>query len=122
MAKYKINLIGLLLLFSFPLWGGKKQCASLKSEIKRIQKSQTSHKAFGSTVGELQKSYDENIAQFILLKGLKEMKDNFWRAKGKLQNTNPLSGELAKRISRLIAKISLKTLKMRLKPYFDVPY
>ncbi|RLA64432.1 MAG: hypothetical protein DRQ88_03705 [Epsilonproteobacteria bacterium] len=85
MIKNKINFICLLLIINSPTFSGEKQCSALTNEIQGIQKKQMKHKAFGTTVAKIEKSYDQNMAQLILLKGLKELKDDFWRAKGKMK-------------------------------------
>jgi hypothetical protein len=84
MVKFKIKFI-CLILFALPAFAGKQQCQTLSKEIGRIQTIQNKHKAFGTTVKDIQKSYDQNMAQLILLKGLKEIKDDYWRAKGNLK-------------------------------------
>lgn len=85
MVKYKTTFIYIFILLSFSAFAGKKQCNSLTGEIQRIQKQQSKHKAFGTSVSKMQKAYDKNMAQLILLKGLKEIKDDFWRAKGEIK-------------------------------------
>jgi len=85
MVKFKIKFICIILLISGSAFADKRQCAILSTEIQNIQKKQTKFKAYGETVGSLQKSYDENMAKLILLKGLKEIKDDFWRSKGNLK-------------------------------------
>ena len=113
MLKLKIKFI-CLFLFAIPAFAGKEQCDTLSKEIERIQKIQNKHKAFGSTAGNIEKAYDKNLAQLVLLKGLKEIKDDYWRAKGNLKISSVDKGkvaELEKKLEEGI-KTSSKLLAM----------
>ncbi len=62
------------------------------------------------------------VQSYIMAKMARSAKKTVRPTKGKAQMLNPLRGTEEKRMMRFMAKISLKTLRIRSKPYLETPY
>jgi hypothetical protein len=106
----------LVIFFSFETWADKAQCDRYLAKIKDIQQIQNNFSSPDGSVGSLQENYDQQIAKLTILKGIRELKDDYIRNRGSLNAAIPelkideLSYELEKDIESSTKLLSLEDL------------
>lgn len=114
----KLNFILCLFVFAPNSWAEKAQCERYLAKIKEIQKIQLDYSSPEGSVASLQESYDKQMAQLVILKGIQELKDDYIRNRGSLKEILPqqdikidlLSDELEKDIASSSKLLSLEDL------------
>lgn len=114
----KLNFIILLFVLSSKAWADKAQCDRYLAKIKEIQQIQLNFSSPEGSVGSLQESYDKQMAQLVILKGIQELKDDYIRNRGSLKEILPaqnlkideLGDELEKDIASSTKLLSLEDL------------
>lgn len=114
----KINFLILLFILCPKVWADKAQCDRYLGKIREIQKIQNDFSSPEGSVASLQESYDKQMAQLVILKGIKELKDDYIRNRGSLKKILPeqdikideLSDELEKDIASSSKLLSLEDL------------
>ncbi|MFI5391856.1 MAG: hypothetical protein ACHQYQ_10890, partial [Bacteriovoracales bacterium] len=106
----------LVIFFSFETWADKAQCDRYLAKIKDIQQIQNNFSSPDGTVGSLQENYDQQMAKLTILKGIRELKDDYIRNRGSLKAAIPdlkvdeLNYELEKDIESSTKLLSLEDL------------
>jgi CRISPR/Cas system-associated protein endoribonuclease Cas2 len=112
------KIILILFFFSSEIWAEKAQCDRYLAKIKEIQKIQNDFSSPDGSVASLQETYDKQMAQLVILKGIQELKDDYIRNRGSLREILPeknfkideLSDELEKDIASSSKLLSLEDL------------
>ncbi len=69
----------------------KKRCPEIKEDLRNVRKAQLEHRLEkGKSLNELNKEYDQEVANFILLQGIKDLKADYVKQS---QNLIGLSGQ-----------------------------